>query len=361
MVARTRYSLPLSPSLERKFAALRELFELRVLATSADGSPYGDDTFTLVGRQRVADGAAFWLALAPRIRRLAAEHRPDIVVAQSPFEGAAAVAAGVRDDLVIELHGDWRTFGRLYGSRLRRPLAHVLDDVGTWALRRAAKVRAVSPYTARLAREVGVEPADVFPAYMDFAPFLGPLQPPPGASRVLFVGVLERYKNVDGLEAAWRQVVREVPDARLHVVGRGSLAAPVQRLVRDGLATWATRLPPEGVAQSLDGSDLLVLPSRSEGMGRVVIEALLRGRPVVGAKVGGIPDLVDDGVNGLLAAPDPSAVAAALVRVLTDDDLRARLTAHARPSAEQWVVGPEEYASRLRLLVPSARPYTGAR
>jgi len=96
-----------------------------------------------------------------------------------------------------------------------------------------------------------------------------------------------------------------------------------------------------------------VLPSRSEGIGRVVIEAFLRGRPVIGSAVGGIRDLVADGENGLLVEPQPEAIAEALVRLLGDREELERLAAGARRAGEAWLVAPEEYARRLRELVSS--------
>ena len=101
-----------------------------------------------------------------------------------------------------------------------------------------------------------------------------------------------------------------------------------------------------------DGSWTLVLPSRSEGLGRVVIEAFCRGRAVVATGVGGIRDLVEDGVNGLLVPPgDTDALADALVRLLSDRPLAERLAEGARASAEPWLQTPEEYADRVRRLV----------
>ena len=168
---------------------------------------------------------------------------------------------------------------------------------------------------------------------------------------MLFVGVLEPYNNIDGLGAAWRLVRERLPDARLRIVGSGSRAAVVEELVRDGLATWDTALPTHEVARAMDEASVVVLPSRSEGMGRVVVEALLRGRPVVGSNLGGIRDLVCNGVNGLLVEPTPHAIAAGLTRVLGDRALLERLAAAAPASAEPWVVTPEEYARRTAELV----------
>src|SRR4029077_6869943 len=83
LVARTRYELPLSPSLERKFAALRARFELRVLATAASGRAQDDGTFRLVPRLRALDGPLFYALLPWRVRRIAREHRPVAIVTQS--------------------------------------------------------------------------------------------------------------------------------------------------------------------------------------------------------------------------------------------------------------------------------------
>jgi glycosyltransferase involved in cell wall biosynthesis len=204
-------------------------------------------------------------------------------------------------------------------------------------------------------RREGLEPASVFPAYVDLSTFVArdPL-PLPEARRALFVGVLERYKNVDGLVAAWREVVGNVPEAHLTIVGSGREQAVVDGIVRElpKAVTWAARLSQAEIAGALDDAVCLVLPSRSEGLPRVVIEAFCRGRPVVGARVGGIPDIVRDGVNGLLADPDDShALAGELVRILTDRKLAERLAAGARASAAQWLQTPEQYAARIYELV----------
>ncbi len=305
-VARNRYRVPLSPSLRLKWDALARVFEVRVLAAAPDSSR-GDETFRL--RPRTAfDGPRFWLSLPARIRREAAAFRPEAIVAQSPFEAAAALLARTGVPVIVELHGDWRTFGRLYGSAGRRAIARAADAVGTWAVKHAAKVRAVSPYTERLAQEVGRVPAATFPAFMDLAPFTGPPEPLPDAAAALFIGVLEPYKNIDGLAEAWR-LAR--PNAELRIVGKGTRTDVVSALVSEGLATWQPELSTAEVVAALDAASVLILPSRSEGMGRVVIEAQLRGRPVLGSNVGGIPDLVTDGVDGVLFEPDPKAIAAA--------------------------------------------------
>ena len=322
----------------------------------------GDSTFELVPR-RAADGPRFWAELPVRIARELRRFRPDAVLAQSAYEAAAALAArrlvGRRTPVLVDVHGDWRTSTRLYGSPLRGMLSPLADRVSLAALHRADAVRTVSDYTTDLVRDEGIEPADVFPAFMDLDPFLDETRPLPARPNGLFVGVLELYKNVDGLADSWRLAAPQVPAATLRIVGRGSRADVVERLVAElpEQTTWTPRLATTEVAGAMDESTVLVLPSRSEGMGRVVVEALLRGRPVVGTRVGGIRDLVRDGENGLLVDPgDAAALADALVRVLSDRELAERLASGARTSAEPWLATPEEYASRLHALVVRFAP-----
>ena len=364
MVGRTRYRLPLDANLARKFDALDDAFELRVLAARAEGADGSDDRFRLVRafRPRALDGLVFHLTLPFRVARELRRFRPDAVVAQGAHEAAATLVgralARSRARVVLDVHGDWRTATRLYGSPSRRLVSPLADQVARAAVRRADAVRTVSDYTTELARAEGVEPAAVFPAFMDLDPFLErppePLRERPGA---LFVGVLERYKNVDGLAAAWRSAAPRVPGAELRLIGRGSLTDVVEALVRElpEQTSWRTRATTDEVACALDDSWFLVLPSRSEGMGRVIVEAFCRGRPVLGTRVGGIADLVEDGVNGVLVEPgDTRSLADALVSLLDDRARVERLAEGARESAQRWRSSPDEYAAALAEVVERA-------
>jgi glycosyltransferase involved in cell wall biosynthesis len=360
-VGRSRFRLPLEPGLARKWEALGEAMDVRVLARAEEANGAGDPRFVLAPplRPRRLDGAAYYAALPARVARELRRFRPDAVVAQGPYEAAAALVARrlarVRTPLVVELHGDWRTATRLYGSPVRRLLRPLADRVADTAVRRADAVRAISGYTTGLLGPLGVEPAATFPAYVDLSAFVGrPPEPLPERPRALFVGVLERYKGVDVLAEAWRDVAARVSEARLLLVGSGPLA-PVAQALADERAEWAQRLAPEEVARALDESSLLVLPSRSEGLPRIVIEAFARGRPVVGTRAGGIPDIVEDGVAGLLVPPeDARALADALTTALSDRELLERLAAGARSAADAWLQTPEEFAARTRELVERA-------
>jgi glycosyltransferase involved in cell wall biosynthesis len=227
------------------------------------------------------------------------------------------------------------------------------------ALERADATRAVSGYTATLIEETtGRPPLAVFPTYTDIESFLrGRVKPIPETPTAIWVGVLERYKNADGLERIWRRVAARLPDARLMVVGEGPFRPLIDRLAKDmpGQIRVMNNLAPSEVARSLDEATLLFLPSRSEGFPRVIIEAFTRGRPVIATAVGGIPDAVVSERNGVLvAADDDDASVDALVRVLSDHELACRLGSRARADAEtlQWL--PSDYAHAMRELVDKA-------
>ena len=357
-VSRERFVLPLDETQRTKWDAVGALLDYRVLAASRPGSPLRDERFSLAGRAPVADGALYYAALPVRVARELRSFRPDVAVVQGVHEATAFLLArrlaGTHTPLVLDVQGDWHEATRTYGSRGRRLLTPLNDAMGTYAVRRADTIRTISPFTSALVRHYGREPAGEFAPFVDVDAFRGPVVALPDRPRALFVGVLERIKGFDVLAAAWPRVRAAVPDARLHVVGRGRLSGLAQELERGG-AEWTPSLNRAGIVRALDGATALCLPSRAEGLGRVVVEAMLRGRAVVGANAGGIPDLVDDGGTGALAVPgDPASLADALVWVIDDRELAARLGTEARRKADEIALTPEQYAERLAAVVHSA-------
>lgn len=366
-VGRTRYELPLPGWLAKKFDALERQLEYRVVASTHDGrAAPTNGRFRLLQpiRPRLLDGAFFYLRCAMAVRREIRDFKPDVVVAESPYTGAATMLGrmltrGPRPRVVVEVHGDWRTATRLYGSPRRRVLSPAADWVSRLALRRGDAVRAVSPYTGGLVEDVrGIPVTATFPTYTDLSAFASRAAGPvPQAPVALFVGMLEYYKNVDGLTAAWRKVAARVPDAKLVIVGKGAR----RRLVEDVLGElpkqveWVPELSPEGVAKKLDECRIFVLPSRSEGLPRVLMEAFARGRGAVGGRAGGIPELVHEEVTGLLVDPeDVDELAAALERALTEPGLAERFGRAAHEVYRSVHTTPVEYAARVRGLVEAS-------
>jgi glycosyltransferase involved in cell wall biosynthesis len=167
--------------------------------------------------------------------------------------------------------------------------------------------------------------------------------PPPlpgGPFRVVYAGRLAPEKCVDDLLRA----VARVPGVSLTVVGDGARRVPLQALARtlgiDDRVSWLGYVPwGPGLLATLRGCAVLCLPSATEGLGLVIVEAMSQGLPVVGTRVGGIPELVADGVNGLLVdVHRPDQLAAAFERLRGDPALRLRMASAALETARQHTV-----------------------
>ena len=364
MVGRTRYRLPLDASLARKFDALEERLDLRVLASAPRRATAGDETFSLQRGTpvRALDGPLFYGTLPVRIARELRRQGTDAILAQSPYEALAAFAGRslARSDaaVVVEIHGDWRTWSRLYGSPARAVVAPLADRAALVAIRRADAVRTLSSFTSSIVQDAGVEPAGTFTTYTELTAFSEPpVAPLPDRPVALFVGVLERYKNVHAIADAWRLAAPRLPEATLRMVGDGRHRDVVEALLADlpGRVTWERRLETPELVRALDDAWLLLLASRSEGTPRVVLEALCRGRAVVGARAGGIPDGGTPCESGLLVDPDrPAEIAGARGRILSDRPLAERLGAGGHARSGEWTYSADEYADRVLELVGSA-------
>jgi glycosyltransferase involved in cell wall biosynthesis len=358
-VSRERFRLPLDGAQKRKWDAVAGVVDHRVLAAAPAGSPTRDERFRLVGPARVFDGALFYLLLPFRIARELRRFRPDAALVQGVHELVAFLAARrlarAPTKVILDVQGDWHEATRLYGSPLRRLLNPVNDALAPFAVRGADAVRTVSSQTTGLVRALGVRPAATFPSYVDAEAFLARApEPLPEAPRAVFVGVLERYKAFDTLVDAWRSAANRVPGAVLHVVGDGTMRDRAERLVAElpAQTEWSARLTAEQVAAAMDAAWLVCLPSRSEGLPRVALEAACRGRAIIGGNRAGIPDVVEHEANGLLVDPDRAVeLADALVRILSDRTFAERLGEEARRTGEAWGITPREYADKVRALV----------
>ena len=153
-----------------------------------------------------------------------------------------------------------------------------------------------------------------------------------GGRYVLCVAHLADYKGIDVLLRAFRVLLAN-EDIRLVLAGDGSLRGELEALagtwgIRDRTVFLGTKTPSE-VATLLRGCELLVLPSREESFGIVLIEAMASRKPVVASAVGGIREVIEHEISGILVEPEnPEALAAAMRRVLTDGDLRKTIAAN---------------------------------
>jgi glycogen synthase len=219
-----------------------------------------------------------------------------------------AVAALARVPFVVTLHGSG-TAGRFADLELARTHPRLLRGV----LRRARAVVCVSEALAEAARSCGARDVRVIPNGVAIPERIGTEADP---AEVLFAGRLSPEKGIEELVAATRGM-------NLVVAGDG----PLRPLVPSALGF----LPHAELERLYARAAAVVLPSHREGLPLCVLEAMAHGRPVVASAVGGIPELVEDGVTGFLVPPgDVSALRAALERLLADPVQRRRMGREAR-------------------------------
>jgi glycosyltransferase involved in cell wall biosynthesis len=151
---------------------------------------------------------------------------------------------------------------------------------------------------------------------------------PTQAPIVGHIGALVPHKGQRHLIDAAAIVVREVPDARFVILGEGSLREALEHQVKHlhlerhvflgGFRTDAIAL--------LKGFDVFVMSSETEGLGTSILDAMACAKAVIGTRTGGIPEVIDDGVTGMLVPPhDPKALAAAIIELLQNREKRDRM------------------------------------
>lgn len=166
----------------------------------------------------------------------------------------------------------------------------------------------------------------------------------PGAPPMIWVGTvgrIDRIKNHDGLLDAFGLLLAAFPmqqaDLRLAIVGDGPLLPALRaRVAREawGHQVWLPGARAD-VAQIMRGFSVFVLPSLSEGTPVTILEAMATGLPVVASRVGGVPQLVNDGQTGLLSDPaDPHSLAGAIGAYIADPALAGRHGAAGRARVE---------------------------
>lgn len=276
-----------------------------------------------------------------QVRRLIRELRPDVINAHSPVPFIADVAVLVAGEVpvVLTYHAGSLVKGgnRFVDAILRFYERHVLARV----FRRSAALVAVSPVSTAY----GTGRAELIPPGVDSSLFHVPEVAGRRAPRILFAGRIETtsaWKGLHVLMAALPAVVEAVPDVVLDMVGDGDLVSVLQAQADQlGVAEhvlWHGAKSPAEVAAVMRDVAVVTLPSltEAESFGMLLVEAMASGCPVVASRVGGIPGVVRDGVDGLLVEPgDATGLAEQLTRVLLDPQLAAALGAQGRRAVEE--------------------------
>jgi glycosyltransferase involved in cell wall biosynthesis len=364
VIAPVAYAPPLPP--------LRQLAEYR-RHRGVPSRRFDGDVEILHPRMLVGPGysthqlesLSYGAAVAPLMRRLRRRFPFDLIHAHFTYpDGVVACWLGARYGVpvVISEHAPWLPWMERYPLVRRQ---------ACWAASTCRAHLPVSEHVRRSIREVTrgrSEPAEPVPVAVDGGVF----RPAEGSRRkrdqLLFVGVVRRAKGADVLVQALREVARHRPGVRLLLVGdpfyrsyrrdaEQVLALAREIGVADRVQVLGPKSPPE-VAELMAESELLVLPSRRESFGAVLIEALACGIPVVATRSGGPEEIIDSPALGRLVPPeDPLGLARALVDVLEN---RGRYDAHElrRHAIERY--GTQVVGARLAAHYSDARA-NGAR
>lgn len=292
-----------------------------------------------------ADTAAFVDGLQARLVEAAgpllSTWRPDVVHGHDwvVAEAATRLAERAACPLVMTVHA---TESGLYHGNVHSPFSRWRHGVEREMVRRAAASIVCSgamrdEVVDRLGADPGsvvVVPNGVHPAQWDAGRAdqravrnrLGIGEEP----LLVLVGRLEHEKGAQDAIAALAALTERHPDAHLALVGDGARADDLtEQAARAGLADRVHllgRLDDSSVAAVLSAADVALVPSRYEPFGLVALEAMAAGTPLVAADVGGLPDIVEDGVSGVLVPPaEPDALADAVAALLADPARRAAL------------------------------------
>lgn len=373
-----RYTRPLSATDAKKWQLLRERLgvPIYVLAMSSSLRPRRFDEharfyllpllpLALLRYAMVLAAAVLWAWW------VMARHGVRVFIAQSPYEGASGAFAlavarrlGVRGALIVEAHNDFEnnlfTLRRVTFTALYRAL---MEKAARYAVRRAAALRAVSRSTEAQLRALAPDtPLVRFMTWTDMGAFAKVARHVSltKAHTLVYVGVLTQLKGVHVLLEAFARLPERFELVLIGAEEQPAYAAQLRdRCDALGIAKrvqWRGKLAQAELAQEVADARALVLPSLSEGLPRVIIEGMTCGTPVVATAVGGIPEVLQDGVNGWLVAPDDVDALARVLHAAThaDADTLARLTAAARATA-QATFSTEAYLQGYQTLVAYGR------
>ena len=277
------------------------------------------------------------------IRQKLAEFKPDLIhVADPACLGVAGIYYSdvLQLPLVISYHTRLPKYLHYYGLSALEP--------AVWKLMRVRHNRAqlnlcTSTMMADELKLHGVERLRLWPKAVDtneFHPRFASAEMRnwlsnghPDSPLFMYVGRISPEKGIEGLRA----IMEAVPDARVALVGGGPSQKALEEKFAGTSTFFAGYLTGRKLAEAMASVNALVLPSKTETLGLVLMEAMAAGSLVIGANAGGIPDIIKHELNGFLFDPaETGALAAVAKRAISEPELCDRIRARARQQAESW-------------------------
>lgn len=238
-------------------------------------------------------------------------YKPHAIMAQTVYHGLLALFLRPRTPLVVENHGDLPCRNK---------------KVAKIALRRAGAFRAVSRFTANQFFAYGlrhIPPIYIFPPWTDLDLFFkaNVIYKKPRQKIIVYAGELAFHKGIHVLLEAFSSILSEHPDAKLRIIGKATDSQYMKEIVfrAQGLPVSIEKpMAQEKLAKVMTQADVVAVPSLREGFGRVALEAMACGTPVVASHVGGLPEIVEHTRTGYLAPPNNSHLLAFWIKHLLE-------------------------------------------
>ena len=203
------------------------------------------------------------------------------------------------------------------------------------------KIIAISSFLSLRAEKLGVSKSKIriIPNGVDF--FKIPESIEKKQNRVICVARLSWEKGINYLIKAWPRVIKEIPFAKLAIVGEGDKRKEIEKIIKDfnlgNSVELKGNLSHNETLAEIKKSEVFICPSLAEGLGIVFIEAQACGVPVIGTKVGGIPDVIQNNENGILIEPKNSEeISKSIIALLQNRDLRDRLSKKALETVKKY-------------------------
>ena len=290
----------------------------------------------------------FLMKALPLLRKIAQEH--DIELIHYIFSIPTGVLSFVQPQhipYVVSLHG-----GDVPGFvKGEQTLLHVFAlPFNKWIIRRAARVIAVSNSLATAARRnLNALTCAVIPNGVELGPVPVTRSTTGNPFRLCCVARLNDWKRIDLLITS----LRDLPDVTLNIVGTGRAEESLRRLTRrlnlDGQVTFSGHVFDAEIRSHLDNADAFALPSIGDSFGIVFLEAMAAGLPIVAARACGVPEVVRDGVNGILAEPNDLISLTDAIRSLKENPAKraefAKASRQIAASHFSWDAITDSYAS----------------
>jgi glycosyltransferase involved in cell wall biosynthesis len=260
---------------------------------------------------------SFWLQMLPKIRAI----KPDIVHAQDFTIGVPALV--IKKILKIP----YVVWGRGTDVNRSSPFFRIIIKL---LIQNADAVLALTEDMRKNLKKINNTEICVVPNGIDLDEYNTPISCIKNKKIILFVGRLHPVKGVPYLIIAMKSILDKIPDSKLLLVGYGNEKEMLEALtIQLGIqkhVEFVGKVTPEVVKTFMQQSDVFVLPSLSEGFPNVILEAMACGLPIVASRVGGIPDIITNEINGFLVEnKDSDEMADKIILLLGDDSLRRKI------------------------------------